>query len=279
MKNIFSIIALLAVGVITANAQITIVTNDDFVNRDTCDIIKYVVNYDMEFVENINKLPYEYNKDRMVLQIGEKATLFYSYDKYLADSTNLEVIKRNGTEYVGSQGASWLLYKNYPKEKYYSYLDQIVRDRYVCHEMVEEPDWQLLSDSTTIIKEHPCVLAVADYRGRKWYAWYAEDIPLSEGPWKLCGLPGLILRAYDSENQYRFELSGIRNGRPEEVITYIGSGYETVDKKSLDKIYERYYNDPISFLTTNPNTKVTIVDGNGNKMDKLPAIPRNPIER
>jgi len=136
-----------------------------------------------------------------------------------------------------------------------------------------------LSDSTTIIKEHPCVLAVADYRGRKWYAWYAEDIPLSEGPWKLCGLPGLILRAYDSENQYRFELSGIRNGRPEEVITYIGSEYETVDKKSLDKIYERYYNDPISFLTTSSNVKITIMDNNGNKMDKMPAIPRNPIER
>ncbi|MDD7318548.1 MAG: GLPGLI family protein [Prevotella sp.] len=280
MKRVLSIMAWLAFGVVAVNAQISVITDDDFLQRDTCDIIKYVVNYDMEFVDDISKTPYEYKKDRMLLQIGERATLFYSYDKYLADSTNLEVLKRNGTEYVGSNGASWLLYKNYPKEKHYSYLDKIIRDRYVCHEPVEEPDWQLVADTTAIIKEHPCVLATADYLGRKWYAWYAEDIPLSEGPWKLCGLPGLVLRAYDSENQYRFELSGIRNGRPGEVITYIGNKHETIDRKTLNQIYKRYFSDPVGFIVnSDPNVKVTVTDDKGNKLDKMPGIPYNPIER
>ena len=102
---------------------------------------------------------------------------------------------------------------------------------------------------------------------------------MGEGPWKLCGLPGLVLRAYDAENQYRFELSGIRKARPNESITYIGKKYEEIDKKSLNKLYERFYGDPMGFISGNPNVKVTVMDDKGNKLNKMPAIPYNPIER
>ena len=39
---------------------------------------------------------------------------------------------------------------------------------------------------------------------RKYTAYFAEDIPVSYGPWKLQGLPGLILEAYDSEGRIHF---------------------------------------------------------------------------
>ncbi|MCI6160501.1 MAG: GLPGLI family protein [Prevotellaceae bacterium] len=279
MKKTLLMMAGWIAGAITVNAQITIFRQDDLQNRDSCDKMKYVVNYDMDFVENTEQVPYEYTHDRMLLQIGEKATAFFSYDTYLADSTNLEVMKRNGTDFVGGGGVSWRLYKNYPQEKHYTYMDKLGSERYACTEKVEEPVWQLVTDSATTIKEHPCLLATADYRGRKWYAWYAEDIPVSEGPWKLCGLPGLVLRAYDAENQYRFELSGIRNARPNENIVYVGKKYEDIDKKSLNKQYERYYGDPLGFISGNPNVKVTVTDQHGNKLNKMSAIPYNPIER
>ena len=47
-------------------------------------------------------------------------------------------------------------------------------------------------------------MAVSDFRGRRWTAWFAPDISISDGPWKFSGLPGLIMEAYDTENHYRF---------------------------------------------------------------------------
>lgn len=279
MKRLLLMMTGLVAGAMAADAQITIFKQDDLLNRDSCDKIKYVVNYDMDFVKDVKEVPYIYTHDRMLLQIGEKTTAFFSYDTYLTDSTNMEVMKRNGANFVGEGGVSWRLHKNYPKDKSYTYLDRIGQERYACTETVEEPSWQLVADSATTIKEHPCLLATTFYRGRKWYAWYAEDIPMGEGPWKLCGLPGLVLRAYDAENQYRFELSGIRKARPNESITYIGKKYEEIDKKSLNKQYERFYGDPMGFISGNPNMKVTVMDDKGNKLNKMPAIPYNPIER
>lgn len=44
-----------------------------------------------------------------------------------------------------------------------------------------------------------CQKARANFRGRNYIAWFMSDIPLPFGPWKLQGLPGLILEAYDTD--------------------------------------------------------------------------------
>ena len=33
-----------------------------------------------------------------------------------------------------------------------------------------------------------CKKATTNFRGRYWEVWYTEDIPISQGPWKLCGI-------------------------------------------------------------------------------------------
>ena len=39
-------------------------------------------------------------------------------------------------------------------------------------------------------------MATTHFRGRDWKVWFSEEIPLPLGPWKLGGLPGLILAAH-----------------------------------------------------------------------------------
>lgn len=61
----------------------------------------------------------------------------------------------------------------------------------------ESPDgweWEI-SDSTRNVLGYECVKAFSDYHGRKWEAWFSPEIPINNGPWKLHGLPGLILEA------------------------------------------------------------------------------------
>jgi P pilus assembly chaperone PapD len=38
---------------------------------------------------------------------------------------------------------------------------------------------------------------------------YSEDIPTSAGPWKLCGLPGLVLKAEADGGIHRFTLANL----------------------------------------------------------------------
>ena len=63
-------------------------------------------------------------------------------------------------------------------------------------------------------------MARCTFKGRTWTAWFTADIPLDNGPWKLCGLPGLILRAYDSKQQYIFDCVGMKQAEEGENITY-----------------------------------------------------------
>lgn len=58
-------------------------------------------------------------------------------------------------------------------------------------------DWKITNE-TKKIGSFKCKKATTKFRGRNYIAWFAPEIPVSYGPWKLNGLPGLILEAYDT---------------------------------------------------------------------------------
>ncbi len=72
-------------------------------------------------------------------------------------------------------------------------------------------DWQLV-EGDSIVCGYPCHKAQTTFRGRTWTAWYTLDLPYNDGPWKLCGLPGLILHAQDSTRQFIFDCTSIEKG-------------------------------------------------------------------
>ena len=49
-----------------------------------------------------------------------------------------------------------------------------------------------------------CQKASTTYRGRDYVVWFTPEIPVSHGPWKLRGLPGLIIEASDLTGKYEF---------------------------------------------------------------------------
>lgn len=61
-------------------------------------------------------------------------------------------------------------------------------------------NWQLKKD-TKKIGAFTAYKATGKFRGRMYTAWYVLEVPLPYGPWKLQGLPGLIVEAYDEYNE------------------------------------------------------------------------------
>jgi len=62
-------------------------------------------------------------------------------------------------------------------------------------------EWKLESEEKTV-GGIPCKRATVRFKGRHYVAWYAPSIPISNGPWKLGGLPGLILEASDVQGEW-----------------------------------------------------------------------------
>jgi len=77
-------------------------------------------------------------------------------------------------------------------------------------ETLDTLHWQLLPGDSTILN-YACHRARTQYAGREWTAWYTPDIPVSSGPWKLTGLPGLILWAGDGTGTHAFRANSMFN--------------------------------------------------------------------
>ena len=70
--------------------------------------------------------------------------------------------------------------------------------------LVKEPTPKIKWDITEENKKvgrYTVYKATGDFRGRIYTAWFTTEIPVPYGPWKLQGLPGLILEAYDTHKE------------------------------------------------------------------------------
>ena len=85
------------------------------------------------------------------------------------------------------------VWTNYP-EGQVTVRDAIPPSIYETQEKRKNIKWTL-NDSTLTVAGYLCKTAVCQLHGLKWTVRYAEDIPTTAGPWKLCGLPGLIVEA------------------------------------------------------------------------------------
>lgn len=82
-------------------------------------------------------------------------------------------------------------------------METIPLSYYTYTEPMMSIDWTL-SEETKEVCGYSCKTATGSYGGRTWVVRYAPGIPSAFGPWKLNGLPGLILEAEDTEGMHHF---------------------------------------------------------------------------
>lgn len=178
------------------------------------DVTKLSVTYEVQYqkVEEVAKR----EKDLMRLDIGEHSSQYISIiGEFLTKNKSDIMAKRIKNPYAGYTTLRDEVFKNTPNKGYMRFIH--MPGWVSCREKMEGLfDWQL-QDGDSIVCSYPCHKAVTTFRGRTWTVWYTLDLPYSDGPWKFCGLPGLVLYAYDSEDKFRFNCIGIEKGDGHEI--------------------------------------------------------------
>ncbi|GHV56924.1 hypothetical protein FACS1894182_04540 [Bacteroidia bacterium] len=227
--------------------------------------------------------------DYLALEIGETGvSRFYSDNRRVQDSILSELVKINPQRIdmtqakkdrgLTSGGDPQEIYKNYPAGKM-TVTDHIASSAYLYEEPLNEMQWQMTTDTMTILS-YLCQKATASFRGRQYEAWFAPELPVSDGPWKFTGLPGLILAVEEAAHHYSFKAIGLETVTS--PVRFVKKDYIKTNRKELAKIQRRFVEDPMGFITNSmpgTNVKIKILDENGVEKDASEMkFPYNPIE-
>ena len=216
------------------------------------------------YVYTFDTLKNELRDDLLILQIGKEVSKCYSYYTFQCDSLRRtpdgakvwSELFRRATEKDGIYGdfphvrMSTYVYKNYPTGQM-TITDRISLQDYCYVDSLHTQTWTM-GDSTREVLGYTCQQATADFRGRRWTAWFTTDIPISDGPWKLGGLPGLILKAYDERQQHVFTAVGLERVKDEPIIFNQQDGrnrrFEPTNRLEFLRMERRFLMDSNSFI-------------------------------
>lgn len=160
----------------------------------------------------------------MVLLINNTISNFQSYRKYECERIGRQ--KQNEgllLQWVQSGAVKdyackyqYSIYKNYPDGEM-TITDQLfLGDLYEYKEKLYPFEWEILDDMA-YIEGYLCQKAICNFGGRTWKAWFTNELPFNDGPYKFGGLPGLIMNMSDTQDHYRFEFLSIET-LPEQTV-------------------------------------------------------------
>lgn len=81
-------------------------------------------------------------------------------------------------------------------------------DEYVVKETMNLFSWKFTQESDTILS-YSCKVAEANFLGRNYKAWFSTKIPFRAAPWKIHGLPGVVLKLESTDGFYMLEAINI----------------------------------------------------------------------
>lgn len=165
-------------------------------------------------------------------------------EKVISDDENNRTYISSGMK-VSPQGDQVV----YSVNKNIMWSNLYLRELVYVKETVPVIDW-VINNETKKIGKFNCKKATASFRGRNYIAWFTTEIPVPFGPWKLNGLPGLILEAYDTHkfvywyfksveypSQTKEKISSLKIPMNLKVESY--KGFKSFQLKQINSITEK----------------------------------------
>lgn len=184
------------------------------------------------------------------LDISPEKSLFYGEGRIKRDSIMQRMretrnFDRNAMQNLRSS-IDYIVEKDLIKNITY-FKTRLGRDQYT-YEEDRKMDWKILPE-TVKIGEYEAQKAETTFAGRKWYAWFTQDIPFQDGPYKFKGLPGLIIKVEDAKGDYSFDLQQSKKITEFPNFDNRGGNPIKVKRADFEKQEKLYRKDPVSFVT------------------------------
>lgn len=149
------------------------------------------------------------------MKVGSKFVTYKSNLKCNPTQSFFQVSNEQSKDKTEEVNGETVIYKTSKsiKDAYYIYNMKLKTLDMICEiggkdfkvkESLPEMNWVLSNDNKEVkkINEYNCNKATLSFRGRNYIAWYTTKIPVSFGPFKFRGLPGLILEIYDVNKEF-----------------------------------------------------------------------------
>ena len=217
--------------------------------QELTDKFKYKATYDLSWqIDSTNSESIQ--NETMVLFIGDKISRFSSEGQYIADSIkeaykDRERTQQSFNEMRSKMPMSALNFYVFKKQNsaQVSFTEKIVRDNYRYIQDIDDLNWEILPE-TKEVAGFVAQKAKASFSGRDYTAWFTTEIPISEGPYKFRGLPGLILEISDNNDYYTFKLNGFKELNDEISIEFDPEDYLEVSRERFLQIKQEYAENP-----------------------------------
>ncbi|OQP63996.1 hypothetical protein A3860_21485 [Niastella vici] len=257
--------------------------------------------YEFSYVRDLSQKDNPYISN-MVLSLG-KGTSRYCTEKDYKDNDRNSIAKRKLQQtqtaaaprpvkavaggpalFVGRSGVAIReeIMKDIPKRKLET-TGFIGSKVYTVQTELPKINWELRPERKTIDK-YGCQRALGRYAGRDYEVWFAPDLPFRDGPWKLQGLPGLILEAHDTNNEVVFTCKGIsrNDDSAETVMSFLKDPYTiTTNLKSYNRTRASFDQDPEAIiLAEHPEARIFVLPMDSTGTKKVIKIKQyNPLEK
>ncbi|MDR6944098.1 GLPGLI family protein [Mucilaginibacter pocheonensis] len=201
MKKYFAVSVILAGITQAAIAQKT----------DTAQIL---VHYKFTHVRDTTNRANAYSEN-MVLFVGANASSYKSYDRQLQNALFKKQIQEqlanspDGRVKIQQKNTgSGTDYYQFPGDKKLVRKEPILMNTYLIDDELPAINWHIGRDTVSFGELH-CQKATCHFKGRDYTAWFCPDLPVHVGPWKLNGLPGVIIEAYDAKKEVVFKFDRV----------------------------------------------------------------------
>ncbi len=181
------------------------------------DSVKAIVHYKFSHVRDTTNRDKPYTEN-MIMFLGSQSSAYKSYDRKLQTAMMQKQIAQQVADQKGSGGPMRISVKGTiatTSTEYYQFpLDKklVRKERLITPYLIEEAmpviDWSISNDTASFAGLH-CQKATCHFKGRDYTAWFCPDLPFHSGPWKLNGLPGLIVEAYDTNKDVVFKFDSM----------------------------------------------------------------------
>ena len=215
------------------------------------DTATIMVHYKFAHVRDTNNRATPYTEN-MVLFVGKRAGAYRSYDRQVQN----QLFKKQVQEQFATQPdghfnisrhvtGSATVYLQFPNDQKLVRQEQMF-GAYIIDDQLPAPDWKITGDTASFGELH-CQKATTHFKGRDYVAWFCPDLPVRVGPWKLNGLPGVIVDAHDTKNEVVFKFDGV------EKVAQAGAEKKTEQGPPAGQIADKRYMAIMADLSEDPN--------------------------